>query len=568
MLQSVRMVRNRVLFGVVLAFVACMVAGRAVPTARAEEEELDLQVIQDGIDGCLNADTTDGRLGCYANLCAPGYHCAEAMLRAATTSGGPTLATTVLNDIMTVHQQYAVFTDGHELSHVIGRQLAKEFGSSGDAFMRCPRDFYYGCQHGFFEIVLATSPSPVEAALSVCESAPEDQRFFCYHGVGHGFMMSYAYDLDDVLSKCNELPEAQFKRQGCWQGSFMENINSYLRGEARDGVFNSKDPLGPCNRLEQQYRWECYFNQASFLLRINNNDVAKASAACMAADEASRPACTRGIGQLIGNPGWQKVILGDDVFTEAALVPNAIQLCESFPKSEQGNCITGMIENMLNYDQEPDALRVCSLLAEYEGQRSGCYRDFGAALQRMSYPREKYMKYCPQFPQEYRSACDPTGTKSVPPPQENIVLRIVHAIGGFFSWLWHGFTGLFAVSENVPLLPIGTVASSSLSSSDASTVTEPLQADAVFQYDNGEFSPAEVTIRRGQTVTWVNDGEDPFWPASDDHPTHQVYNNGAFDPKRPILPGDSWSFTFDTVGDWEFHDHLYPIAIGVVHVED
>lgn len=566
------MTRMRILFGFVLSLAVCTAMAAHAPVAHAASgEEINLQAVQDGIDGCLNADTTDGRLGCYATLCTPAYHCAEAMLRAATTSGGPTLATTVLDDIMTVHDQYAVFTDGHELAHVIGRQLAKDFGSSGDAFMRCPNKYYYGCQHGFFEIVLANSPSPVEAATSVCESAPENQRFFCYHGVGHGFMMSYAYDLTDVLARCNELPEAGFKRQGCWQGSFMENINSYLRGEARDGVFNPKDPLGPCNRLDQQYRWECYYNQASFLLRINNNDVTKASAACMKADEASRPACTRGIGQLIGNPGWQKEILGD-AFTEPELVPHAVELCQSFPAGEQGNCVTGMVENMLNYDQEADALKACSILADYEGQRANCYRDMGSAMLRSSYPQEKYLKYCPQFPQEHRASCDPDGTRLLPPPQENIFVRMWHAVTGFFGGLWHGLTSLFAVSEKIPVLSVATTAASSsseaaASSEGAATDAPPDDAAAVIHYKDGAFTPEEVTINVGQTVSWVNDSEDPFWPASNDHPTHQVYEDGAFDPRRPVMQGKTWSFVFDKAGDWKFHDHLYPVAGGVVHAE-
>ena len=160
-----------------------------------------------------------------SSACAPSYACAQALVRSATTLGGPADGFLMLDDIMARNEEYKIFSDGHEFAHVIGRQWAKDKGESGDAFLACPRDYYYGCQHGFFESVLATADSPVEAATSVCESAPGSQRFFCYHGVGHGLMMSYAYKLDSVLQKCDQMPSDGFKQNGCWQGAFMENIN-------------------------------------------------------------------------------------------------------------------------------------------------------------------------------------------------------------------------------------------------------------------------------------------------------------------------------------------------------
>ncbi len=529
-----------------------------------------MEQVRLGVEACTNSDTPGGRTDCYATLCAPGYRCAESILRAATTIGGPVLAVTVLDDMMTVHADFGIFSDGHELAHVIGRQLAKDYGYSGETFMRCPRDYYYGCQHGFFEIVLANSDSPVDAAQSVCESAPPDQRFFCYHGVGHGFMMSYAYDLDDVIARCDELPTTDFKRQACWQGMFMENINSFLRNEQRDGVFDAKDPLLPCSRLGLEYQWECYYNHASYLLRMHDHDVAKAAAECLAADPSTRPACTRGIGQLVGNLGWQKIILGDALFDEAKVVERGVEMCETFPADERKNCVTGMIENLLNYDQEVDAMRTCSLLADFDGQRTACYSDIGAAMLRPVYFKEKRVKHCPQFPEEYRKFCDPDGTLMNPPPPENIFVRIFRGIGDFFGGLWRMVTNLFSVSQSVPLsgmdssepnpseiLPPPTPTSGAIESVEG----------AVIRFDGQEFSPEEVTIAAGESVTWINDSEDPMWPASNDHPTHQVYDQGAFDPQKGVLSGESWTFTFDEPGDWEFHDHLYPTAGGVVHVE-
>lgn len=79
------------------------------------------------------------------------------------------------------------------------------------------------------------------------------------------------------------------------------------------------------------------------------------------------------------------------------------------------------------------------------------------------------------------------------------------------------------------------------------------------------FHPPRLTIRVGETVTFRNDGRHDHWPASNIHPTHEVYPE--FDAQKPIVPGQSWSFRFDRSGTWRFHDHLYPQAGGLVRAE-
>lgn len=78
------------------------------------------------------------------------------------------------------------------------------------------------------------------------------------------------------------------------------------------------------------------------------------------------------------------------------------------------------------------------------------------------------------------------------------------------------------------------------------------------------FYPAEITIRKGDTVTFSTQREKPFWPASSFHPTHFLYAD--FDPEKPVLPSDEWSFVFDREGVWTYHDHLDPQRTGEVNV--
>ncbi len=83
---------------------------------------------------------------------------------------------------------------------------------------------------------------------------------------------------------------------------------------------------------------------------------------------------------------------------------------------------------------------------------------------------------------------------------------------------------------------------------------------------NSAFFPAELKIKKGDTVVWTNFDSSPAWPASAFHPTHQVYP--GFDALKRINTGESYSFTFDKAGSWKYHDHLNPTSAGVVEVAE
>ncbi len=78
------------------------------------------------------------------------------------------------------------------------------------------------------------------------------------------------------------------------------------------------------------------------------------------------------------------------------------------------------------------------------------------------------------------------------------------------------------------------------------------------------FFPEKLSIKKGETVTFINKRNKPFWPASNTHPQHGIYPE--FDPKRPIEPNQIWNFTFDRVGKWRYHDHVAPYLSGVINV--
>ncbi len=92
-------------------------------------------------------------------------------------------------------------------------------------------------------------------------------------------------------------------------------------------------------------------------------------------------------------------------------------------------------------------------------------------------------------------------------------------------------------------------------------------------YTDTGYSPKTVTVKSGETIVFKNQSSRSMWTASDGHPAHRGYPTtggclgSTFDTCRGVRPSDSWSFVFDIVGTWEYHNHLRPNDTGIVIVE-
>jgi len=86
----------------------------------------------------------------------------------------------------------------------------------------------------------------------------------------------------------------------------------------------------------------------------------------------------------------------------------------------------------------------------------------------------------------------------------------------------------------------------------------------VITYTDNGYQPSTLTIPLGSKVTFRNNSTNPHWPASDLHPSHNLY--AEFDPQEAILPNKNWAFIFDTPGLWAFHNHLQSFQGGHITV--
>jgi len=82
-------------------------------------------------------------------------------------------------------------------------------------------------------------------------------------------------------------------------------------------------------------------------------------------------------------------------------------------------------------------------------------------------------------------------------------------------------------------------------------------AEMEVRIDNFAFAPQRMAVKVGTTVTWINDDDIPHTVASNT----KLFRSSALDTK------DKFSFTFTTLGAYEYFCSLHPHMTGAIVVE-
>ena len=73
------------------------------------------------------------------------------------------------------------------------------------------------------------------------------------------------------------------------------------------------------------------------------------------------------------------------------------------------------------------------------------------------------------------------------------------------------------------------------------------------------FAPVELRIKRGDTVTWLN---------NEKRVSHSVLMLGRNEESERFFPGEKWSRTFPDAGRYEYRCGPHPEMLGVVIVDE
>lgn len=91
-------------------------------------------------------------------------------------------------------------------------------------------------------------------------------------------------------------------------------------------------------------------------------------------------------------------------------------------------------------------------------------------------------------------------------------------------------------------------------------------------YTGDAFEPNNLTIKKGETVRFVNNSFDPLWVASTGnggqvYPGHSLNcGQSDFDSCVLVQAGTFWEFTFDLPGTWTYKNNANTSKAGAITV--
>ena len=122
------------------------------------------------------------------------------------------------------------------------------------------------------------------------------------------------------------------------------------------------------------------------------------------------------------------------------------------------------------------------------------------------------------------------------------------------------------VKKEVPPEPVATSTQSTpviqekvVATTTPVKIVQQTNSDLTVTLSDKGFSPAILTVKKGQTVTFINNSSGKMWVAANLFPSSSEYP--TFNQKVGVDKGETWDFTFNTIGTWFYHSHYKP-AIG------
>jgi len=325
----------------------------------------------------------------WTNVTSRDLNIAAVFLTARDLGVGPALDSL---QVLTAHDA-ELGGQGHALAHALGRYAIAQHKNDLSVIAECSPIFEAGCYHGVLEGFLASQKSIDSTTIASVCSAVERSTFSrqptleCSHGLGHGLLERFGYDLPRALATCDYLT-AEDARGECHDGVFMENVvhglgdsmiavgddalaahRHMMQMEGARGhreYFRKQDLAFPCDSVAAPYQSSCWSYQPLVVIQLSGVNFQKTLHMCDKAADASATTCYRGFGKQ--STGWYSDRAADIVKT-----------CETATSPHVGDCIAGAVEAYVDYAWTPDrAIEFCRAVPS--DAKSGCYGEVGARM--------------------------------------------------------------------------------------------------------------------------------------------------------------------------------------------
>lgn len=128
--------------------------------------------------------------------------------------------------------------------------------------------------------------------------------------------------------------------------------------------------------------------------------------------------------------------------------------------------------------------------------------------------------------------------------------------------LWYLLGSRPSTSKQAPL---PQTSQPSTQTGDSGATESAMMEKNVVKISSAGFLPKDITIKKEEEVTWVNEDSSDHQVNSAVHPTHQIYP--PLNSVGLLESGEKKSLSFPDAGVYKYHDHLNPTLFGSVTVE-
>lgn len=318
-------------------------------------------------------------------------------------------------------------TDFHLLGHIVGDELYKQKGIAGIA--DCTQDFRNACSHSIVIGVFnefGASGETVKKIDAACVLAPGGKGAYgmCYHGLGHGVLAYFGYEIPPTVSFCERLGtrDKDFEQSAqCVGGAIMELVGGGFHDReawaaSRSRVLQPSAPLSPCTDsvIPERAKGLCLSYLTPWLWELAGIDLgqpdpgkfSKAFAYCdtlPASRQKLRDACFGGFGKEFIPLAGARDIRRMDQFTDAEY-RKAISWCEhAGPDDGKRACIEVELDSVFwGGENDPAAsFRFCALV-DAGHARDACYKQLAGKIKRYLPQR---LDLCGMLPETHRKTC-------------------------------------------------------------------------------------------------------------------------------------------------------------------
>jgi len=309
-------------------------------------------------DKLKNMPSNDPHVKKIFSNCGIEKHCTIESLQKLSESESKITVIETAREILSTYEEIGFYC--HENGHHIGMLLYGFIGNLSEAILsvepRCGGSVHHGIIQNYFATSMLLKNQKIDEfeITHICDVVLKSSlsRTECLHGIGHGLIDSYNYDLISALNRCDEFEEAP----SCYSGTAMGFGKNYY--ETYKESLNEDEILQVCKDLEEKYQSACYQFQANNLLIFKNLSTKDSLAVCDTLENTNEiKYCYTGVGIQIftiyhnnfelyaseclqGNPNFQTYCLfgGEGVIIDQLGMDKGFEFCKALPEKFKSKC--------------------------------------------------------------------------------------------------------------------------------------------------------------------------------------------------------------------------------------